>query len=78
VIACEVASKERDELIALVNTDYEALGEALLAMRSAIEDARGTLEILMSAEIRLAVAMANVEDGGGDDDGGGEQESEAA
>jgi hypothetical protein len=61
VIACELVGLERAELIDRVEKNYEVLGPALMALAHAREDAKAILEILASAEVRLATALANVE-----------------
>jgi hypothetical protein len=44
-----------------VEKNYEILGSALMALAHAREGAKAILEILASAEVRLATALANVE-----------------
>jgi hypothetical protein len=54
-------SVSRPELIDRVEKNYEALGSALMPLAHAREEAKAILEILASAEVRLATALANVE-----------------
>ena len=77
VIAGEILAQDKDNLIATVRANHDLWGPFLMGLAEASETAQALLEILHSAECRLAVALAFVEgdDGGGN---GGEAVSKAA
>jgi hypothetical protein len=74
VIAGEILANDKDELIEKVEANYDLWGPFLMSLHEASEDARALMQILSSAECRLAVAIAFVEG----DDGGGDGEHKAA
>jgi hypothetical protein len=61
VVAAEIISLNKDELIARVAEQYDVLGPCLMWLAHAGDDARVVLDIIRAAEARLAVALANVE-----------------
>jgi hypothetical protein len=61
VIASEILACEKDELIAKTNREYETFGPCLMELAKAGDTAKAVLNILQSAEMRLAIALANVE-----------------
>jgi hypothetical protein len=65
VIAREIAVMEKAELINKVDEKYEVFGPFLRQLADAKDGARALMELIGTAEIRLAVALANVE---GDED----------
>jgi hypothetical protein len=66
VIAGEILAVPKEELIAKVADGYEILGPCLMQLADAKDDARALMELIGSAEVRLAVALANVEGDEGD------------
>jgi hypothetical protein len=65
VLAGEIMAADKPKLITMVEKAYDELGPCLMQLAHAKEDARALMEMIGSAEIRLAVALANVE---GDED----------
>jgi hypothetical protein len=73
VLAAEIVAMDKPKLIAKVSEKYDVLGALLMEFAEAADDAKALLEIIQSAEARLAVALAVVEgDPPPDDDGSGE------
>jgi hypothetical protein len=66
VLAIEVVSMEKSDLIEAVEDKYEIFGQFLMDLADATKQARSLLEVISAAECRLAVALAVVE---GDDNG---------
>jgi hypothetical protein len=56
---------DKAKLIAMVEKAHDEFGPGLKLLADAKEDARALMELIGSAEVRLAVALANVE---GDED----------
>jgi hypothetical protein len=69
VIAGEIVSDDKAELITKVRTQYHVFGELLMDLAHAADRARTVLETITAAEARLAVALANIEPD--DDEPGG-------
>jgi len=61
VLASEIISMKKAELTARVAEKYEDLGPCLMYLADAGEDAKALAGIIRMAEMRLAVALANVE-----------------
>jgi hypothetical protein len=61
VIALETVAFDKQELIDRVAEGYDDLGPMLMHLARAGEDARALLDLIRSAEVKLAVALANVE-----------------
>ena len=76
VLAGELMAFDKDELIAKVAANIELHGPFLMALAHAGDDLKALQNIVMSAEMRLAVALANVEGDPGPD-GGGEEAAAA-
>jgi hypothetical protein len=63
VLGAEIAAMSKPELIAKVDEEYETFGPFLMQLAHTTADAKALLDVLSSAECRLAVALANVESG---------------
>src|SRR6266508_1132774 len=61
VLAAELLAIDKAELVAKVKTEYEVLGPMLMWLAHGAENARCMMNIIKSAEARLAIALANVE-----------------
>lgn len=61
VLAVEALAKSKPELVAMVRNDFDTMAPLLMAFAEAKDTARAVMEILGSAEVRLATALANVE-----------------
>ncbi|MDB5599355.1 MAG: hypothetical protein JWN71_1399 [Xanthobacteraceae bacterium] len=61
VIASEIVAMEKPELVAKVDDKYEQFGPFLMELAHAKDTARELMEMIGAAEIRLAIALANVE-----------------
>lgn len=61
LVAVEFLVFDKDELIARAAADYETLGPVLMALADAADTLKGLREIVTAAELRLAIALANVE-----------------
>jgi hypothetical protein len=70
LVAVEILVHDKAKLVELVAKDYDRFGPWLMELAHAAEDAEVLLNVLQSAEARLAVALAVVEGGGEPDDGG--------
>jgi hypothetical protein len=76
VIAGEIVSQGKPELIQTVSARLDIFGPSLMELAEAGDAAMALVEIIRSAETRLAVVLAVVE--GGDDEppsGGGDRKS---
>ena len=74
IVALGILAQEKDKL---VSDHYETVGPWLMALTHAAEDTQRFADVIQSAEIRMAVALAIVEgDEPPDDDGGGEDVDE--
>jgi hypothetical protein len=62
LLASEIVAKEKPELIALVEEEYAALGPFLIQLGHATKEAKALADVIGVGEIRLAVALANIED----------------
>jgi hypothetical protein len=63
VLASELLTKEKPELIALVDEQYdEKFGPFLMQLAHATNDAKALADVIGAAEVRLAAALANIED----------------
>jgi hypothetical protein len=65
ILAAEIVAMNKPELIAIAREKHEELGPLLTKLKQGKEDAGLLVQLIGSAEIRLAVAFANVE---GDED----------
>jgi hypothetical protein len=61
VIASEILSKTKPELIALVDEHYETWGKFLMQLAEATKDTKMLADVIHAAECRLAVTFANIE-----------------
>lgn len=61
VLAAEIVAMKKEKLIALVDEDHKTFGPFLMDLAHAGKDAEALAGIIRTAEIRLAVALANVE-----------------
>lgn len=64
VIALEIIAMDKGELIRRVRKQYDTFGPFLAELSQATDAASSLLDIVKSAECRLAVALANVEGAG--------------
>jgi hypothetical protein len=62
LLASEIVAKEKPELIALVEEEYDALGPFLIQLGHATKAAKALADVIGAGEARLAVALANIED----------------
>jgi hypothetical protein len=62
VLASELLTKEKPELIALVDEQYKKFGPFLMQLAHATNDAKALANVIGAAEVRLAAALANIED----------------
>lgn len=62
LLASEIVTKEKPELIALVAEQYAALAPFLIQLGHAGTAARSLVDVIVAGEARLVVALANVED----------------
>jgi hypothetical protein len=69
LVAVEILVHDKAKLVELVDQNYDRFGPWLMELAHAAEDAQVLLNVLQSAEARLAVALAVVEGGGERDDG---------
>jgi hypothetical protein len=61
VIASEVLTMSKAELVAKLEREYESLGPALMELAKAKDKAEALLDVIKAAEARLAIALAVVE-----------------
>ena len=61
VVAIELMSMHKAELIKRVDEHHDTFGQALMELNEAGKDAAAMLDVISSAEARLMVALANVE-----------------
>ncbi len=64
VLSCDILAMDKSELIKKVSDKYEQFGPFLMQLAYAKDNARALLELIGTAEVRLAVALANVEGDG--------------
>jgi hypothetical protein len=62
VLASEILAKEKPDLVKLVDEQHDKFGPFLMELAHAHTSAKGLLDVIGAAEIRLAVALANVEE----------------
>jgi hypothetical protein len=62
VLASEILTKQKPELITLVDEQYDKFGPFLMALAHARNDAKALADVIGAGEVRLASALANVED----------------
>jgi hypothetical protein len=70
LVASEIIIHDKAKLVELVDQNYDRFGPWLMELANAAADAQVLLNVLQSAEARLAIALAVVEGGGEPDDGG--------
>jgi hypothetical protein len=61
LVAVEFLVFDKDELITKAAADYETLGPVLMALADAADTLKDLREIVTAAELRLAIAFANVD-----------------
>jgi hypothetical protein len=61
ILAVELLSWDKDELIGKAATDPDIWGSYLAALGATSESLKGLQNIISAAEVRMAVALANVE-----------------
>jgi hypothetical protein len=61
VLSVEIVAKDKTELIAVVTAKYEEFGPFLMQLANARDNASLLMDLIASAETRMAVALANIE-----------------
>jgi hypothetical protein len=61
ILGAEIAAMSKPELIAKVEKEYKTFGPFLRQLAHTTADAKAFLDVIRSAEGRLAIALANVE-----------------
>jgi hypothetical protein len=61
VLALEIVAHDKDELIERTRKHYETFGPSLMMFTEARGDAKAVMDMIRSAELRLAAALAVIE-----------------
>jgi hypothetical protein len=75
ILAVELLAFDKEELIDKVSGDYDRWGSFLIALAEASDTLKALQDIVSTAEARMSIALANVENNPGPDTGRDETEA---